>query len=88
MNYNEFELYETMWSMWVFLEWQLNCKEELYIKGNKLLMDSELSSPDPRTFQGIMPTPCDINDNMIYLSKHPGFLTFKINCVRPVYLAD
>ena len=23
-------------------------------------MDSELSSPGPRTFQGNMPTPCDI----------------------------
>ena len=31
------EIYETMWHMWVYLEWQLNCNEELYIKGNKLL---------------------------------------------------
>ena len=31
------ELYETWWCMWVYLEWQLNCNEELYIKGNKCL---------------------------------------------------
>ena len=25
------ELYETFWCMWVYLKWQLNCNEELYI---------------------------------------------------------
>ena len=28
-------------------------------------MDSELSSPGPRTFQGIMRTPCDINITLV-----------------------
>ena len=76
------DIYETMWCMLIYLEWQLNCNKELFIKCNRLfkvLKDSELSSPAPRTFQGSKQTPCDISfkENISHnISHHWCFYWF------------
>ena len=33
-----------MWCKWGYLEWQLNCNEELYIKSNKFLKSERILS--------------------------------------------